>query len=162
MGALRLRGSAANMINEALKKGVRPETWGKWAIYGEDENCDLGGSHSEPFIGNFEGTLRSAALHAWSLPRFKSWGGGGYIERIEIDHGNCAVTEDPVRGAVERIKALREQLEAAEADFKTLTRTIEARKTCMDKLKPILKSLTNDEMNVAIEVFTGLVKDYTE
>lgn len=52
-----------------------------WNVYGEDSNCDMGGSHIEPFLGAVEGTYRQAAEWAVKHTRFYAWGGGGSIKR---------------------------------------------------------------------------------
>ena len=49
-------------------------------VYGEDPNCDMGGSHISPFLGNFEGTFQEVLEHAANNVRgFYAWGGGGYV-----------------------------------------------------------------------------------
>jgi len=54
--------------------------YGIWEIYGEDPNCDLGGSHINPFLGTAEGSHDTILAYAKTLPRWDSWGGGGYIQ----------------------------------------------------------------------------------
>lgn len=57
---------------------------GMWDIYGEDPNCDLGGIHHEPHLGQFYGTLEACIKHADNLPGFWSWGGGGRFKLSEV------------------------------------------------------------------------------
>lgn len=52
-----------------------------YAVYGEDPNCDMGGSHSNPFLGTVEGTFNDVLEHAANhMKGFYTWGGGGYIK----------------------------------------------------------------------------------
>ena len=51
-----------------------------WTIFGEDGNCDMGGSHHQPNLGTVEGTLYQAIKHAVHLPNFWTWGAGGDIK----------------------------------------------------------------------------------
>lgn len=52
-----------------------------YSVYGEDTNCDLGGSHSNPFLGNVEGTFIEVLEYAANnMSGFYQWGGGGYIK----------------------------------------------------------------------------------
>lgn len=57
---------------------------GVWEIYGEDPNCDLGGSHHTPKLGTFSGTLSNVLEIAVNLSDFYTWGGGGEICKINI------------------------------------------------------------------------------
>ena len=51
-----------------------------YAVYGEDPNCDMGGSHICPFLGNIEGTFQDVLEYAANnMHGFYQWGGGGYI-----------------------------------------------------------------------------------
>lgn len=65
---------------ELLKKHTLGEV-GTWRIFGEDSNCDLGGSHHEPDLGYVKGTLKKVIEYAVELPNFWQWGGGGRIEK---------------------------------------------------------------------------------
>lgn len=58
-------------------------TRGKWKIFGEDPNCDMGGSHHEPYLETVEGTLKDAVMYAIELKGFWNWGGGGRLELAE-------------------------------------------------------------------------------
>lgn len=57
---------------------------GVWEIYGEDPNCDFGGSHHTPKLGTFSGKLSSVLEIAINLSDFYTWGGGGEIRKIQI------------------------------------------------------------------------------
>lgn len=57
---------------------------GIWQIYGEDSNCDFGGTHYEPLLETVEGKLTDVIDYAVNLQGFWSWGGGGRIEKITI------------------------------------------------------------------------------
>jgi hypothetical protein len=58
---------------------------GQWQVYGEDPNCDMGGYHHEPFLGTYEGKLRDVIYYALTLNGFVQWGGGGKIEKLDIN-----------------------------------------------------------------------------
>jgi hypothetical protein len=60
---------------ELLKEHNLSE-YGIWEVRGEDPNCDLGGHHSQPFLGHFEGTLEDVLNIAVDLPNFWQWGAG--------------------------------------------------------------------------------------
>jgi hypothetical protein len=62
-----------------LKK-YRLDDEGTWNIYGEDPNCDMGGSHHEPFLETVEGPLSDVIDYAVNLKGFWQWGAGGRIE----------------------------------------------------------------------------------
>lgn len=64
-------------------KGYNLKEKGVWSIYGEDPNCDMGGSHHEPYLGKVEGTLENAIKYAVKLHGFFTWGGGGKIIKDE-------------------------------------------------------------------------------
>lgn len=57
---------------------------GMWQIKGEDPNCDLGGTHYQPDLGVFEGTLKEALKYAVTHPKFYTWGGGGNLSKINV------------------------------------------------------------------------------
>lgn len=51
-----------------------------YSVYGEDPNCDMGGYHSNPFLGNVEGTFEEVLEYAANeMSGFYQWGAGGYI-----------------------------------------------------------------------------------
>jgi hypothetical protein len=68
---------------ELLKKHNMDET-GIWEVRGEDPNCDMGGSHHQPYLGTYEGTLRDVAEAAVEMSGFWQWGGGGSIKKLKI------------------------------------------------------------------------------
>lgn len=57
---------------------------GLWQIFGEDPNCDLGGSHHQPLLATVQGTYAAAVDYALDLPSFFTWGGGGDVRKIEV------------------------------------------------------------------------------
>lgn len=59
------------------------DTYGLWEIRGEDPNCDLGGSHSNPHLGYLEGKLEDVIKTAIKMKGWYQWGGGGYITKVE-------------------------------------------------------------------------------
>lgn len=59
------------------------DTYGVWKVTGEDPNCELGGFHSNPLLGYFEGKLEDVIKTAVNLERFYSWGSGGEITKVE-------------------------------------------------------------------------------
>jgi hypothetical protein len=54
---------------------------GVWEVFGEDSNCDLGGSHTMPRLGAFEGELKKVLIHVVELPGFWQWGSGGRVTK---------------------------------------------------------------------------------
>lgn len=68
---------------ELMKKHSLDEV-GVWKIKGEDPNCDLGGTHYQPDLGTYEGTLKDVLLVAVDMGSFYAWGGGGNIEKVKI------------------------------------------------------------------------------
>ena len=60
------------------------DTEGVWQVYGEDPNCDWGGSHHEPELGIFSGKLTDIIDIAVNMPRFWQWGGGGRIKLVSV------------------------------------------------------------------------------
>jgi hypothetical protein len=69
---------------ELLKKHNLTE-YGIWKVYGEDPNCDFGGSHYEPEIGLYEGTLEKVLRKVTEMSKFWTWGGGGRVVKTEIE-----------------------------------------------------------------------------
>jgi hypothetical protein len=72
-----------NTVANHMKNSYSLDEEGIWKIYGEDPNCDLGGSHHEPYLGKVEGTLKNAIKHAIKMPNFFTWGRGGRIIKSE-------------------------------------------------------------------------------
>jgi len=52
----------------------------KYVIYGEDPNCDFGGTHREPLLGYAEGEHEDVLAYAKTLGGWMTWGSGGRIE----------------------------------------------------------------------------------
>jgi len=51
-----------------------------YSVYGEDPNCDFGGSHTNPFLGRVEGTFKDVLEYAANnMGGFYQWGSGGYV-----------------------------------------------------------------------------------
>ena len=69
-----------NTISRNNDASITEDTDGVWTIFGEDPNCDMGGSHHEPNLGKVQGTLKKAILHALTKDTFVSWGGGGHLK----------------------------------------------------------------------------------
>ena len=60
-----------------------------YSVYGEDPNCDMGGSHISPFLGNVEGTFQEVLEYAANnMNSFYAWGGGGHITPYKELKGN--------------------------------------------------------------------------
>ena len=60
---------------ELLKKHTLTEI-GIWKVRGADSNCDFGGHHYMPELGQFEGSLQDIVMYAIELSSFWSWGPG--------------------------------------------------------------------------------------
>ena len=74
---------------------------GIWHVRGEDPNCDMGGCHTKPSLGYFEGMLSDVLEYALNLNDFWEWGAGGDIEEVfvrKID-ANARRTESRIRQA---------------------------------------------------------------
>jgi hypothetical protein len=63
-------------FNSAYKTKYPLERYGIWDVHGDDENCDLGGSHIRPFLGRFEGRFIDVLRYAVTMPRWRCWGQG--------------------------------------------------------------------------------------
>jgi hypothetical protein len=64
--------------------GYPLDTQGIWEVFGEDPNCDLGGSHIEPKLGLFEGKLIDVITKVVMIPNFWAWGAGGRIKLFKL------------------------------------------------------------------------------
>jgi len=102
---------------ELLKKHSLTET-GLWQIFGEDPNCDFGGSHHNPDLGFAEGDLKSVIEYAVELPQFWTWGGGGSIRKVSHV---VKATPDTAR---ERAR-LNEKKQALEKQLAAVTKQLE-------------------------------------
>jgi len=87
---------------------------GTWEIYGEDPNCNLGGSHITPRLGTAEGKLTDVIDYAVELSGFFQWGYGGNIKKVE-----GVVKVSPAANAERaRLKKQEQELERQLADIK--------------------------------------------
>lgn len=78
--------------------------YGKWSVYGEDPNCDLGGIHKEPFLGYFEGKYEEVWQHAIdNIRSFYTWGGGGRITEAKPENSKVIVLSSSRQKKLERI-----------------------------------------------------------
>lgn len=80
---------------------------GVWQIYGEDPNCDLGGSHIEPHLETVSGRYADVVDYALKLNGFFTWGSGGRI--VPYKYPN--VKQIPDRRGPEYLKALCKEKE---------------------------------------------------
>lgn len=81
-----------------------------YAVYGEDPNCDMGGHHHNPFLGNYEGTFVEVLEHvANNVSGFYQWGGGGHIKPVSLlqEYSNTIVIDEKKKLKVERKKKLK-------------------------------------------------------
>lgn len=82
--------------------------YGVWRVFGEDPNCDLGGHHSKPELGTYEGKLADVIALAVELPSFWQWGAGGSIEKaakpIKVDADTNA-KRDALKHKIANIEA---------------------------------------------------------
>ena len=67
------------MITDAEKNN----TYGIYKIFGEDPNCDFGGTHHQPYLGKLKGYYNDVLNRAKKMNRWSTWGGGGYIDLID-------------------------------------------------------------------------------
>lgn len=100
---------------EALVKKHNLAETGMWQIFGEDPNCDLGGSHVQPNLGFVEGNLEDVINYAVELPRFWQWGAGGSIKKV-----------DNIKKVDSRTAERRRALTARRADYEEMLRAIDA------------------------------------
>jgi hypothetical protein len=87
---------------------------GYWKILGEDQNCDLGGSHHMPELCVVEATYEEAIDYALNMSGFWSWGGGGDIVEVIIkkpmDLGKRMALESELERLEKRIKEIKKEL----------------------------------------------------
>lgn len=88
---------------------------GMWQIFGEDSNCDLGGSHVQPSLGFVKGKLDDIIDYAVGLAGFWTWGGGGNIVKV-----------DTVKQITSSTAAHRTKLKAQRADLEAAIAAIDA------------------------------------
>lgn len=89
---------------------------GTWAVYGEDPNCDFGGSHREPLLGYYEGVLRDVMEYAFTLKGFWSWGSGGRFKEVVV------VKID--KNTAQEMQKLKEEKEALEKRLEELNKIV--------------------------------------
>jgi hypothetical protein len=94
---------------------------GVWHVYGEDPNCDMGGHHSNPYLGLFEGTLDDVIREAVSISGFFQWGSGGKIEKTKTP------VPVKVKTKAERGSAELEELVAMKAELKAALAKVDAK-----------------------------------
>ena len=111
--------SHENVKNRLLKEHPA-DMYGVWHIRGEDDNCDLGGSHYMPTLGYFEGEYEDIVELAVGLRGFFSWGGGGDIRLIDVKKVDKSVLRQISKTKVElaqieqRQQELTKQLDSLE------------------------------------------------
>lgn len=98
---------------ELLKNHFLSET-GIWQVLGEDPNCDYTGSHHNPELGVFDGTLDDVIRLAVELPEFWQWGAGGKIKKLTIVKVDPLATAHiaDIREKIKELDALKKQLES--------------------------------------------------
>jgi hypothetical protein len=106
---IRARGNLANKY-PSTQEGI-------WEIRGEDPNCDMGGCHSQPSLGYYEGTYGNVLEYALKLRGFFQWGAGGNVVPIKISKIDEKSTQELV--------AARTELEIAERAFKAAKEKLE-------------------------------------
>lgn len=57
-------------------------TYGTWQVLGEDPNCDMSGSHHQPYLATYTGSLEQVIRRGVELPGFWQWGAGGDFKKI--------------------------------------------------------------------------------
>ena len=85
---------------------------GTWRVFGEDENCDFGGSHHQPELGLFTGKLVDVVDYAVDLPRFWTWGSGGDIRKLADAKPITPRVTAEYRKDIDRIAQLTAELAA--------------------------------------------------
>jgi hypothetical protein len=97
-----------NKVQEYLKYEYHTkyplEENGYWIIYGEDPNCDFGGSHHEPLLEIVSGKYIDVVTYATTLKSFYTWGSGGRIVKTTITDIDETIN-------VEKLKLLQEKEE---------------------------------------------------
>lgn len=97
---------------------------GIWDIYGEDPNCDMGGTHHTPFLERVSGRLEDVFAYAEQLPQFWQWGDGGEIRpykekgirEIPIGWGNEANRQE----REEKARKIQQEIEKLQGQLNTL------------------------------------------
>jgi hypothetical protein len=111
-----VQGFLNGYYGQQLLKEYTLDSYGKWRVFGEDPNFDLGGYHHNPKLGLFEGKLRDVIEYAVEQPQ---WGYGGKIEAykepkvIKLDSETLrrkAELEKRAAALEEELKSIRLQL----------------------------------------------------
>ncbi|MFC1723963.1 hypothetical protein ACFL0V_07545, partial [Nanoarchaeota archaeon] len=60
------------MLDYVSRRGekINPEEEGIWDVYGEDPNCDMGGSHVMPHLGRYAGKFGDVLAIAVQHPKW--------------------------------------------------------------------------------------------
>lgn len=69
----------SDFLRKRLLEKYSSHLYGRWKIFGEDPNCDLGGYHSQPLLGEVNGTYVNIVDYALTLDGFVGYGSGGSI-----------------------------------------------------------------------------------
>lgn len=108
----------ATYSGKELVKKYNMGQYGVWQVFGEDPNCDFGGSHSMPNLGTYEGALGDIIEMAVDLPRFWTWGAGGDIRMIAVKKVDKDTTkrkaelESAAKELQLKLKAINKELES--------------------------------------------------
>ncbi len=79
-----------------------------YSVFGEDSNCDLGGYHHNPFLGNVEGTFKDVLEYAANnMNGFYAWGGGGYIVPVSNKNDTPIILNKSKKVKIERKSKLK-------------------------------------------------------
>lgn len=90
---------------------------GIWEIIGEDNNTSMQGCADAPSLGIVEGKLMDVINYAVNIPRFYSWGTGGYIKPI-------GPIKKITSNTVAEMARIREQLATAQDNVERLTKEL--------------------------------------
>ena len=105
-----------DVVRKRLLEAYNTHEVATWTIYGEDPNCDLGGSHHEPLLETVTGTYCNVVDYALELAGFFQWGSGGRIVKQPSAVKNVDKLNSP---HVKRLEREREQLMKQVEDINT-------------------------------------------
>jgi len=116
-----------------------------YSVFGEDPNCDMGGSHYTPFLGNVEGTFKDVLEYASNnMGGFYQWGGGGHIKPYKkLKESADPIILNPAKKLKLSRKAKLNNLVAA--DIENLMDTFENMSN--DEIKNALKKIKEKIIN---------------
>lgn len=104
---------------QELLKSHSLNSEGTWEVRGEDDNCDMAGSHYEPRLGFYSGRLEDVIHMAVELHGFWAWGGGGSIRK------HCPPTAKKVtRASATDQKKLKASIAEKEAELERLKKEL--------------------------------------